>query len=128
MASENVELVRRPRVGILSTGDELIPGERFTPARPGTRRQLPIPFPPWSTRRAASPPRYGIIKDDLDSLSEALKKAVAENDLVLLSGGSSIGVRDLTVTAIESMDGSEILAHGVALSPGKPTILGSVGQ
>jgi molybdopterin molybdotransferase len=69
---------------------------------------------------------YGIIKDDLESLSRALQTALAENDAVLLSGGSSIGVRDLTVQAIETMDDAEILAHGVAISPGKPTILGRV--
>jgi molybdopterin molybdotransferase len=48
--------------------------------------------------------------------------------MVLLSGGSSIGVRDLTVRAIESMEDADILAHGVAISPGKPTILGRVGN
>lgn len=70
------------------------------------------------------PNRYGIIKDDLTSLTTALQTAINENDLVLLSGGSSIGVRDLTVEALQSIPDSEILAHGVALSPGKPTILG----
>ena len=124
---ENVELVRRPRVGILSTGDELIPVSKSP--RPGQVRDVNSHTLSALVDQAGGiPVRYGIVKDDLDSLSEALKKAVEENDLVLLSGGSSIGVRDLTVQAIESMDGSEILAHGVALSPGKPTILGRVGK
>jgi len=68
------------------------------------------------------------VRDDLAKLELTLEKAVAENDLVLLSGGSSVGMRDLTVQAIESMNDSEILAHGVAISPGKPTILGRVGH
>ena len=124
---ENVELVRRPRVGILSTGDELIPVNDSP--RPGQVRDVNSHTLSALVDQAGGIPfRYGIIKDDLNSLSEALKKAVEENDLVLLSGGSSIGVRDLTVQAIESMSGSEILAHGVALSPGKPTILGRVGK
>ena len=123
---ERVDLVRRPRVGILSTGDELVPVNR-TP-RPGQVRDVNShSLAALAEQAGGVPTLYGIIKDDLDSLSEALETALAENDLVLLSGGSSIGVRDLTVQAIESMDGAEIMAHGVALSPGKPTILGRVG-
>ena len=123
---ETVELARRPRVGILSTGDELIPvGE--TP-NPGQVRDVNSHTLAALVEQAGGiAARYGIIKDDLGSLSAALTRALEENDLVLLSGGSSIGVRDLTVQAIESMDGADILAHGVALSPGKPTILGRVG-
>ena len=49
-------------------------------------------------------------------------------DLILISGGSSVGVRDLTLTAIQDLPGSEILVHGVALRPGKPTILAALGR
>ena len=49
-------------------------------------------------------------------------------DLILISGGSSVGVRDLTLTAIQDLPDSEILVHGVALRPGKPTILAALGQ
>lgn len=123
---ETVELVRRPRVGILSTGDELIPVDR-TP-HPGQVRDVNSHTLAALVEQVGGvPKRYGIIKDDLGNLSEALAQALEENDLVLLSGGSSIGVRDLTVQAIESMDEAEVLAHGVALSPGKPTILSRVG-
>ncbi|WP_316896776.1 gephyrin-like molybdotransferase Glp [Pseudodesulfovibrio indicus] len=124
---ESLAVRRRARVGILSTGDELIKvGE--TP-RPGQVRDVNTHTVAALVEQADGlPTRYGIVKDDLASLSAALEKAVEENDLVLLSGGSSIGVRDLTVQAIEAMDDSEIMAHGVAISPGKPTILGRVGQ
>lgn len=123
---EELSLVRRPRVGILSTGDELIEvGE--TP-RPGQVRDVNSGTVASLVEQAGGDPTcYGIIKDDLASLSRALEKSISENDLTLLSGGSSIGVRDLTVEALESMNDSELLAHGVALSPGKPTILGRVG-
>jgi len=120
---EELSLYRQPRVGILSTGDELIEVSR-TP-KPGQVRDVNSHTVATLTAMAGGiPTRYGIIKDDLPSLTEALSRAIAENDMVLLSGGSSIGVRDLTVTALEAKENSEILAHGVALSPGKPTILG----
>lgn len=122
-----LEMVRRPRVGILSTGDELIEIDQ-TP-RPGQVRDVNTSTIAALVEQAGGiPTPYGIVKDDLNSLNQALAKSIAENDLTLLSGGSSIGVRDLTVESIESMDDAEILAHGVALSPGKPTILGRVGN
>nr|WP_321513706.1 gephyrin-like molybdotransferase Glp [uncultured Pseudodesulfovibrio sp.] len=124
---EEISLRRRPRVGILSTGDELI--EVNETPRPGQVRDVnSLTIAALVKQANGKPTRYGIIKDNLESLSRALKKAIEDNDMVLLSGGSSIGVRDLTVEAIESMKDAEILAHGVALSPGKPTILGRVAN
>lgn len=124
---EEISLAKQPRVGILSTGDELIEVSK-TP-QPGQVRDVNSHTIAALVEQAGGvPTRYGIIKDDLDSLSAALKQAIADNDLVLLSGGSSIGVRDLTVQAIESMNDAALLAHGVAISPGKPTILGKVGS
>jgi len=115
----------------LSTGDELVDVPR-TP-RPGQVRDVNSHTVAALVDQAGGiPTRYGIVKDDLDSLAAALENAIGENDLVLLSGGSSIGVRDLTVQAIEAQNTgktkAEILAHGVALSPGKPTILGRVAD
>ena len=124
---EELSLRRRPRVAILSTGDELI--EVGQTPKPGQVRDVNShTIAALVKQMNGIPNRYGIIKDDLSSLSKALRKALNENDMVLLSGGSSIGVRDLTVQAIESMNEAEILAHGVALSPGKPTILGRVAD
>lgn len=123
---EKVTTSKRPRVGILSTGDELIPVGQ-TPL-PGQVRDVNSSTLSITAQEAgAVVNRYGIIRDDLDSLIEALARSLSENDLVLLSGGSSIGIRDLTVQAIEAQPEARILAHGVAISPGKPTILGSVG-
>ncbi|MBG0791092.1 MAG: molybdopterin molybdotransferase MoeA [Desulfovibrionaceae bacterium] len=123
---ETMKLARRPRVGILSTGDELIPTHQ-TPV-PGQVRDVNTHSLAALVEQAGGVPvPYGIVKDDLEHLSDALGTAIRDNDLVLLSGGSSIGVRDLTVQTIEAMNGAEILAHGVAISPGKPTILGRVG-
>ena len=108
-----VPVIRRPRVSILSTGDELVSPEQ-TP-RPGQIREV-------NTLALSAMLR-----------PVALKAALAgENglsaDVVFLSGGSSIGIRDLTLEALQSLGDTEILCHGVALSPGKPLILARCGQ
>jgi molybdopterin molybdotransferase len=61
-------------------------------------------------------------------LQQALAQAIAAADLVLISGGSSVGARDLTLNAIQALPGAEVLVHGVALRPGKPTILARLGE
>ena len=68
---------------------------------------------------------YGIVIDNEALLSEKVRKAVAECDAVLLSGGSSVGVKDAACRIIESM--GSLLLHGIAIKPGKPTILGKAG-
>lgn len=124
---KDVSIHRKPRVGIISTGDELV--EIDSPQKVGTIRDVNShTLRCLVNESGAEAVNYGIVRDELDKLESTLAKAVAENDLVLLSGGSSVGMRDLTVQAIESMQDSEILAHGVAISPGKPTILGRAGS
>ena len=68
---------------------------------------------------------YGIVRDDEELLTRTVKAALAECDAVLLSGGSSVGVKDAACRIIESL--GELLLHGIAIKPGKPTILGKVG-
>jgi molybdopterin molybdotransferase len=70
----------------------------------------------------------GLVPDDQDALYTAMERAVAENDVVFISGGSSVGTRDFTMTCLEKLPDSEVLAHGVAVSPGKPTILARAGE
>ncbi|WP_027180207.1 gephyrin-like molybdotransferase Glp [Maridesulfovibrio bastinii] len=118
-----IKVHKKPSVGILSTGDELT--DIKSGSIPGKMRDVNSYTLRCLVEKAGGiPQNYGIIGDNLEALKSALKKALAENDLVLLSGGSSVGVRDFTVQAIEEMKDSAILAHGVAISPGKPTILG----
>ncbi len=124
---KKITIQQKPRVGIISTGDELV--EIDSPQKVGTIRDVNSHTLRCLVSEAgAEPVNYGIVRDELKKLESTLKKAISENDLVLLSGGSSVGMRDLTVQAIESMADSKILAHGVAISPGKPTILGQVGK
>ena len=70
----------------------------------------------------------GLVPDVRDDLRRTLASSLEENDVVFISGGSSIGTRDLTIEVLESFPDSEILAHGVSVSPGKPTILARVGS
>jgi molybdopterin molybdotransferase len=118
---------QKPRVAILSSGDEIVPISH-EPA-PGQVRDsnahlAAAQVADWG----GIPLLQGIVPDDFAVLKAALTEAQAASDLVLVSGGSSVGARDLTLTAIKALPGAEILVHGVAIRPGKPTILASLGE
>ena len=116
---------KRPRVAIISTGDELV-DVGVTP-KPGQVRDVNSATLACLVRRAGGTPvLLGLAPDELNALSAQLRGALAAADLVLLSGGSSIGVCDLTVRALQALEGSRILCRGVALSPGKPLIIADV--
>lgn len=122
-----VKVARRISVGILSTGDEIVPYSE-TPA-PGRIRDINTISLAGQVRRAGALPRdYGIVSDRFEIFMPVLRQAVAENDLVLFSGGSSVGARDLGETAIAELGPPGILVHGVALKPGKPVIIGLSGS
>ena len=113
-----------PKVAILSTGDELVPVDA-TP-RPGQIRDVNSHALAAMIRAAGGEAHtFALVPDDLDGIRDALAQATATHDLTLLSGGSSVGARDFTLDALRGL-GAAILAHGVAISPGKPTILASV--
>lgn len=121
-----VSVGRRPRVAILSTGDELVPVA--SPVRPGQIRDANAPALTAMCRRSGADAAYlGIVKDDVAAIAAALAAALEQADAVFLSGGSSVGVRDLTVEALGMLPDTRVLVHGLAVSPGKPTILASSG-
>jgi len=121
------QVFRRPRCGIISTGDELVP-VHHTP-RPGQIRDVNSHTLACMARQAgAQAQSLGLVPDQRDALKSALARSLEENDVVFISGGSSIGTRDLTIEVLESFEDGEILAHGVSISPGKPTILARVGD
>ena len=120
-----VPVVKKLTVGVISTGDELVPPEQ-TPG-PGQVRDVNSPM--LEAMLGAFGVRvinYGIVIDDEALLREKVEKAVAECDAVLLSGGSSVGVKDAACRIIDSM--GSLLLHGIAIKPGKPTILGKTGS
>lgn len=126
-----IPVIRRPRVSLLSTGDELVPPEARP--RPGQIRDVNTSALAAMIAPHAEVTAFGIAPDRLEPLKAALAEALrgkddAPADAVFLSGGSSIGVRDLTLEALQALGDTEILCHGVALSPGKPLILARCGQ
>ncbi|MDN5352449.1 MAG: molybdopterin molybdotransferase [Clostridiales bacterium] len=69
-----------------------------------------------------------IIKDNFDRLRAGVEKALGEADLIMLSGGSSVGTRDFTQAVIDSFEDGELLFHGISIKPGKPTMVGKIGK
>jgi len=121
-----IEVVRRPRVAILSTGDEIVqPGESM---RPGLVYDSNGRILADAVRELGGEPFFmGAVRDDLDALRQALGKALNGADLVLLSGGTSKGEGDLNGLVVEELEPG-ILVHGVALKPGKPICLAAAGR
>ena len=119
-----VPVRKKLTVGVISTGDELVPPEEMPKA--GQVRDVNSPMlEAMLTVFGVNVINYGIVIDNEALLSEKVHKAVSECDAVLLSGGSSVGVKDAACRIIESM--GELLLHGIAIKPGKPTILGKAG-
>jgi molybdopterin molybdotransferase len=118
----HVPVFRQPIVAIISSGDEIVPVEQ-TPDLSQVRDVNAYTLA-GLIRTSGGVPRYlGIAGDNYDELHGLLKKAIAETDLVLISGGSSVGARDFTMDVVQALPGAEVLVHGVSISPGKPTIL-----
>lgn len=118
---------RRPRVAILSSGDEIVPITQ-KPAPGQVRDSNAYLAAAQVAQWGGVPTLQGIIPDDFSALKTALAASLKEADLILISGGSSVGARDLTLEAIQALPGAEVLVHGVALRPGKPTILAAIGH
>lgn len=123
MGVAEVQVCKKPVVGIISTGDELVPVE-CTPVGGQIRDLNSSMLAALVTQCGCEPRCYGIIKDEAAGLKAVMERACVECDAVLISGGSSVGMKDATADVIASK--GEILFHGIAMKPGKPTILGNV--
>ncbi len=114
-----------PRVGIVSTGDEVVPPDTARLA-PGQVRDACAPALAGLVREAGGEPVLrGIVPDDADALAAVLAEAVAHDDLVVVSAGSSVGARDLTAAVAAQL--GDVVCHGLAVKPGKPTLLADCG-
>jgi molybdopterin molybdotransferase len=80
----------------------------------------------WLRKYGCIPKVYGIVRDERESFEAALSKALAECDVILLSGGSSKDDRDMTAGVIAGK--GEVLVHGITIAPGKPTVIGRIGK
>jgi molybdopterin molybdotransferase len=121
-----VRVHQKPRVAVLSSGDEIVPITNIPP--PGRVRDAnAFLVAAQVTEGGGIPLLKGIVPDDQGTLHAVLAEALEGADLVLISGGSSVGARDLSLKAIQDLPEAEILVHGVAIRPGKPTILADIG-
>jgi molybdopterin molybdotransferase len=119
-------VIARPRAAILATGDEVVPADR--PVAPGQIRDINSYTIAALTRRAGGEPLLaGIAPDNPARLREMAAGALASADALIISAGSSVSTRDITVQIIGELGRPGVLVHGVAIHPGKPTILALVG-
>ena len=122
LGETHIPVYRKPVVTILSSGDEIVPIDQ-TPDLSQLRDVNAYTLTGLVQLSGAVPRYLGIARDSFDELHGFLENALAEADVVLISGGSSVGSRDFTIEAIQALADAEILFHGVSISPGKPTIL-----
>lgn len=118
-----VEVRKKPVVGILSTGDELV--EIDNALRDSQVRDInTYTLCAGVTQAGGEPVSFGICRDEYDTLKTIVTNAIKRCDLLLVSGGSSVGNRDATHQVIGEL--GSVLLHGIAVKPGKPTIVGVV--
>ncbi len=117
----DITVHKQVKVGIFSTGDEIVPYTETVP--PGKIRDMNgMHLGAMARQLGALTNYYGIAADVESSFSTMLQKALEENDLVLFSGSSSVGTRDLGEKIIQKLADPGIIIHGVAIKPGKPVI------
>jgi molybdopterin molybdotransferase len=117
-----LQVALKPRIGIISSGDEVIPPE----GEPGPGQVRDVNSYTLSARvieAGGEPVLYGIVPDRLEKMKESIAKALSECEAVVITAGSSASARDMTAEAISSLGSPGVLVHGVNVRPGKPTIL-----
>jgi len=127
MGITTVPVARRLRVAIVSGGDELVDPEH-TPAAGQIRDINSYTLAALVRRGGHTPILVGVFPDEYVALETAANKALAENDVLILSAGSSVSARDMTAQVVDSLGQPGVLVHGVSLKPGKPTILAVCGD
>jgi len=111
------------KIGLIPTGSELVP-HGTAPAPGQVVESNTVMAEAMLGSLGATCTRYPMAKDDPDTIKEAVRRAVEENDLVIVSAGSSAGTRDYTADVIREL--GDVLVHGIAIKPGKPAIIGRV--
>jgi len=123
---QTVNVYQKPKVAIISTGDEIVAIDQ-TPVHGQIRDVNRYTLSGQVIQNGGIPVFIGTVPDDINALKTAVHKAIQSCDMIMVSGGSSVGMRDYTIEVIQSFDHAEILAHGVSIQPGKPTILAHLG-
>src|SRR5262252_1417403 len=122
-----VDVRRRPRVAVLSTGNELCdPAETPRPGQVRDANQTALGAQVQGTGCEVT--RAGMVPDDATALRRAIARLLGDHDAILLSGGSSIGVKDVAADALADLEPPGILCHGIDIRPGKPTLFARAGR
>jgi molybdopterin molybdotransferase len=117
----SISVYKQPRVALISTGDEIVDAD--TVPAPGQVRNINQHSLAGLIEECGGELRdWGVVRDDRAALSRAIGAALEWGDLVLLSGGSSMGAKDIALETILSFPDSEFIFHGISIAPGKPTI------
>ncbi|MGD1075118.1 MAG: gephyrin-like molybdotransferase Glp [Thermodesulfovibrionales bacterium] len=117
----SVQVYRKPTISIIVTGDEIVPAEsglKFGQVRDMNSYSLAG----FLMEHGAIPVKRGICKDTYEEIRDVVQRSLGDSDMVLITGGSSVGTKDMTAEIINSFGPPGVLFHGVALKPGKPTI------
>ena len=122
-----VQVFCRPRVAVFATGNELVPSERM-PSLGQVRDINSYTLAGQISRLGAEPSLLGILPDDEETIYRALVDALQNFDLIVLSGGSSLGTYDLSERVLNRLGEPGVLVHGLAMKPGKPTLLAVIGN
>ena len=117
---ESIEVLKKPRVAVIPTGDEIV--ATSAELAPGkildvNSHMLSAAFTQWG----AEPSRTAIIKDDVNALKRSIFASLQANDMVVVNAGTSAGTEDYTAAVLAEL--GEVLVHGVAIKPGKPVVL-----
>ncbi len=119
----SIQVAKKPRVGLISTGDEVIDPSQ-TP-RPGQVRDInSYTLGALVEKSGGAAIRYGIFSDQFQVLKDAAAQALSECDMLIITAGSSASTRDMTADVIRTLGEPGVLVHGINTRPGKPTILG----
>lgn len=121
----SVPVARKPVVAVLSGGDEVVAPHQ-TPLPGQVRDVNGVALAAMVEEAGGAVWRLGIGRDDFTTFRGLVEQALAGADIVVVTGGSSVGTRDITRDVLDSFEGSEALVHGVAVRPGKPTLLSLV--
>ncbi|MEJ2099089.1 MAG: molybdopterin molybdotransferase MoeA [Desulfobacterales bacterium] len=125
LGKQKITVYQKPVIGIISTGDEIVPINEM-PSRGQIRDINTYTLSGLIHQAGATAVSYGIIRDSFEDLFENCKHALDQSQMILISGGSSVGARDFTVEVFSALPDAEILVHGISISPGKPTILAKI--
>lgn len=121
----NIKVFMKPRIAIISTGDEIV--EPSPTVAYGQIRDInTYALAALAEEVGAEVTEKRIVKDDYEQLRSIVAEALYHNHITILSGGSSVGMKDVTAKVIDSLGEPGVFVHGVAIKPGKPTIMGKI--